>query len=55
MSAWDENKKTWVPERPIIECSDDIRDVMEGPIVGALVSVFDQLEKMGAKRHGRDQ
>jgi len=38
--------------RPIIERSDDIGTVTEGPIVGALVLVFRQL---GAKRHGRDQ
>lgn len=54
MSEWDKRKKAWVPERRR-PCSDDIRDVIEGgPIVGALVSVFDQLKDMGAKRHGRE-
>jgi len=32
----------------------NIRDVTEGPIVGALVSVFRQLEEMGVKRNGRE-
>jgi hypothetical protein len=42
------------PEIEIIERSDDIRDVTDGPIVGALVAVFRQLEQMGVRRHGRE-
>ncbi len=52
MSEWDENKKAWVPERPI-PWSENIRNVTEGPIVGALATVFRQLEDMGVKRNGR--
>ncbi len=52
MSEWDENKKAWVPERQTYPFGDNIR-VIEGPIVGALVSVFRQLEDTGAKRNGR--
>jgi len=42
-----------LPRRPTLR-DNNVRNVTEGPIVSALVSVFDQLEQMGAKRHASD-